>query len=99
LEDGGINIFAKPSFQKGAVTIFQNPSVMANNATISDNGIYEYKPNQSATIVMAALFGVSAIYHLIVMIKKRTWFYIPLITGAISTYTPTCTWFTINKSQ
>jgi hypothetical protein len=48
---------------------------------------------------MAALFGVSAIYHLIVMIKKRTWFYIPLVTGAISTYTPTRTWFIINKSQ
>lgn len=70
---------------------------MANSVTTSDNGIYEYKPNQSATIVMAALFGVSAVYHLIVMIRKKTWFYSSLVAGAISTYTLSRTCFITNN--
>lgn len=62
---------------------------MANSTTTTDNGIYEYKPNQSATIAMAALFGVSAVYHLIVMVNKKTWFYISLVAGAVSKYSST----------
>lgn len=57
---------------------------MTNGETKSDDGIYPYKPSQMATIVFAALFGASAIVHLWVMIKKKTWFYTSLNIGAFS---------------
>jgi len=50
----------------------------------TDNGIYPYKPNGPVCIVMALLFGISAGYHLFQMIRKKTWFYTPLVVGAIS---------------
>jgi len=57
---------------------------MANNDSKNDNGIFEYKPSQIAAIVFAALFGVSALYHLWMMIRKKTWFYISFNVGAFS---------------
>lgn len=50
----------------------------------SGNGLYPYKPSQVAAIIALGLFGISAIIHLINMIRKRTWFYTPLTVGAIS---------------
>jgi hypothetical protein len=63
---------------------------MANSPTTAEvgNGIYPYKPSQTAGMMMAVLFGMSAAYHLIIMIKKRTWFYTPLTIGAISKSCP-----------
>jgi hypothetical protein len=49
-----------------------------------DNGIYPYKPNKNIALVAAALFGMSAIYHLIQMIRKRAWFYSSFVIGAMS---------------
>ncbi|KAG4431805.1 hypothetical protein IFR05_012713 [Cadophora sp. M221] len=48
----------------------------------TDNGVYPYTPNAPICIVMAILFGISASYHLFQMIKKKTWFYSPLVVGA-----------------
>ncbi|KAL5592438.1 hypothetical protein FOBRF1_013464 [Fusarium oxysporum] len=48
----------------------------------SPNGIYHYKPNQAGPIIAMLLFGPSAIYHLVMMIKKKTWFYTPFVVGA-----------------
>ncbi|ORX95730.1 RTA1 like protein-domain-containing protein [Clohesyomyces aquaticus] len=50
--------------------------------TVSPNGIYHYKPNQAGPIIAFLLFGPSAIYHLVVMIRSKTWFYIPFTVGA-----------------
>jgi hypothetical protein len=49
-----------------------------------DNGIYPYKPNKNITLVAVALFGLSAIYHLVHMIRKRAWFYSSFVVGAMS---------------
>ncbi|PMD36384.1 RTA1-domain-containing protein [Hyaloscypha variabilis F] len=49
----------------------------------TDNGIYPYTPNGPVCIVMVLLFGTSAGYHLFQMIRKKTWFYTPLVVGAI----------------
>jgi hypothetical protein len=49
-----------------------------------DNGIYPYKPNKNITLVAAALFGLSAIYHMIQMIRKRAWFYTSFVIGGLS---------------
>ncbi|CAG8004250.1 unnamed protein product [Penicillium salamii] len=56
---------------------------MASTDQSTRSGIYPYKPSEAATIIMAVLFGISALWHLIVMIKKKTWFYTSLTVGAI----------------
>lgn len=48
------------------------------------NGIYLYEPNQIATIVAAGAFGISAVYHLFQMIRKKAWFYSSLTVGSFS---------------
>lgn len=50
----------------------------------NDNGIYPYKPNRIVCIGAAILFGVSALYHLFLMVRKRTWFYSGLVIGSMS---------------
>ncbi|KAL5321395.1 hypothetical protein ACEPPN_009353 [Leptodophora sp. 'Broadleaf-Isolate-01'] len=49
----------------------------------SANGIYPYKPNSFICIVFAALFGGSMLYHIFQMIRKKTWFYTPLVVGSL----------------
>jgi len=56
--------------------------------TEDDTGIYPYKPNSKICIVAALLFGGSAIFHAWQMLRKRTWFYTPLVVGAISKLSP-----------
>jgi hypothetical protein len=46
--------------------------------------LYPYTPNQTLCIVAAGLFGISANIHIFMMIKKRTWFYTPMVIGALS---------------
>ncbi|KAF7859690.1 hypothetical protein EAF04_008769 [Stromatinia cepivora] len=48
-----------------------------------DKGIYPYKPNSKICIVAAILFGSSAFFHVWQMLRKRTWFYTPLLVGAV----------------
>jgi hypothetical protein len=48
------------------------------------NGIYLYEPNRVGAIIAAGTFGISAIYHLIQMIRKRAWFYSSLTVGSFS---------------
>ena len=49
-----------------------------------DNGIYPYKPNKAACIIAAALFGLSATYHLFQLVRSRAWFYTSFVVGASS---------------
>ncbi|PVH68551.1 RTA1 like protein [Cadophora sp. DSE1049] len=49
----------------------------------NDNGIYPYKPNGPICIAAALFFGLSAVYHVFQMIRKKTWFYTPLVIGSI----------------
>ncbi|PVH73998.1 RTA1-domain-containing protein [Cadophora sp. DSE1049] len=59
----------------------------AANATTtaeeSTNGIYPYKPNSTICLAAAILFGGSTLYHIFQMIRKKTWFYTPLVAGAV----------------
>jgi len=52
------------------------------------NGIYSYKPNEPVCIAFALLFGASTIYHVFQMGRHRTWFYVPMVIGAISKKIP-----------
>ncbi|KAJ5354038.1 hypothetical protein N7541_006602 [Penicillium brevicompactum] len=55
---------------------------MASTDSSTRSGIYPYKPSETATIIMAILFGTSAVWHLITMVRKKTWFYTSLTAGA-----------------
>ncbi|KAL2076056.1 hypothetical protein VTL71DRAFT_999 [Oculimacula yallundae] len=56
-----------------------------NSTTVSEdsNGIYPYKPNTPICIAVAILFGASALYHILQMVRKKTWFYTPLVVGSL----------------
>ncbi|PVH71331.1 RTA1-domain-containing protein [Cadophora sp. DSE1049] len=43
---------------------------------------FKYDPNKNAALAAAALFGISSVWHLRVMIRRKTWFYTALIVGA-----------------
>ncbi|PVH77672.1 putative RTA1 domain protein [Cadophora sp. DSE1049] len=43
---------------------------------------FKYDPNKNAALAAAALFGISSIWHLWVMIKSKTWVYTALVVGA-----------------
>jgi hypothetical protein len=51
-----------------------------------DNGIFPYAPSKIAALLFAGLFGISAIIHLVQMIKGRAWLYTSFVVGAISTF-------------
>jgi hypothetical protein len=59
---------------------------MASTDPSIRSGIYPYKPSEAVTIIMAILFGISAVCHLIVMVKKKAWFYTSLTAGAINKF-------------
>jgi hypothetical protein len=61
---------------------------MANSTstTTDANGLYKYDPSKTAAIIAAGLFGLSAQFHLFQMIRKKTWFYMPMTMGAFSKF-------------
>ena len=64
-----------------------------------DNGIYPYKPNKAIAVLAAILFGASMVYHIFQMIRKRAWFYISFVVGAISKEPEDCPRSPTNRSQ
>lgn len=48
--------------------------------------LYRYHPSQVAAIIFVVLFGLTTILHLFQLIKKRTWYFIPLVVGGACTY-------------
>lgn len=44
---------------------------------------YHYDPSFAGACVMAVLFGVLTVWHLILIAKHRTWYFIPLAVGGI----------------
>ncbi|KAG9229966.1 RTA1 like protein-domain-containing protein [Amylocarpus encephaloides] len=55
---------------------------MSSNNSTEEFQLYHYEPNQSLSLACAALFGISTIIHLVIMIRKKTWFYSALLVGA-----------------
>ncbi|KAF7887860.1 uncharacterized protein EAF01_011014 [Botrytis porri] len=45
--------------------------------------LYAYAPSASTALVAAALFGLSTIYHLFIMIQKKTYFYSAMVAGGV----------------
>lgn len=48
------------------------------------NGIYLYEPSLVGPAIAAGAFGISALYHLVQMVRKKAWFYSALTVGSFS---------------
>ncbi|KAI1098456.1 RTA1 like protein [Jackrogersella minutella] len=44
---------------------------------------YRYKPSMVAAIIFIACFAISALIHTGVLIRKRTWYFIPFVVGCL----------------
>jgi len=44
---------------------------------------YHYYPSLAGACVFLALFGVTTVWHAVLIIKHRTWYFIPLLIGGI----------------
>ncbi|CAG8111591.1 unnamed protein product [Penicillium salamii] len=51
--------------------------------TVKYMGMYDFVPSKTAAIVFGILFLVTTLFHLVQLIQKRTWFYIPFLIGCI----------------
>lgn len=50
---------------------------------ISSFRYYYYDPSLAAAVVFASLFAITTILHLVQLIRKRTWYFIPFVIGGI----------------
>jgi hypothetical protein len=48
--------------------------------------LYRYYPSQVAAIIFVVLFGLTTTLHLFQLIKKKTWYFIPLVVGGACKY-------------
>ena len=56
---------------------------------------YHYRPSLAAACLFAILFGLSTGWHLLLIAKRRTWYFTPLLIGGICmchTYLTTVLW-------
>jgi hypothetical protein len=44
---------------------------------------FRYHPSLEAAIVFVILFAITTLYHIFLISKKRTWYFIPLAVGGI----------------
>jgi hypothetical protein len=45
--------------------------------------LYRYDPNLAANIVFVVLFAVLSIGHVFLLLRKRTWYFIPFVVGCV----------------
>lgn len=44
---------------------------------------YRYHPSRIAAIVFAVLFAITTAFHIFQLIRRRTWYFIPLVVGGL----------------
>lgn len=49
---------------------------------------YHYDPSLAATCIFAVIFGILTVWHIYLVYKHRTWYFIPVIIGGICTFFP-----------
>jgi hypothetical protein len=62
---------------------------MSNSTSTSDaNGFFPYDPSEIGALIAAGLFGATAVIHVVMMVRKKTWFYTAMVIGAFSAFPP-----------
>ena len=57
---------------------------------------YHYLPSLAAACLFAILFGVATVWHVFLIAKHRTWYFVPVVVGGICTYQSTFFWLTVS---
>lgn len=47
---------------------------------------YHYDPSLAASIIFAILFGLTAGWHIFLLVRNRTWYFIPVVVGGICAF-------------
>lgn len=55
-----------------------------------EHDIWTYTPSPAAALVFLILFALLTLWHLIVGIPRRVWYFIPLIIGGLCESLPSC---------
>jgi hypothetical protein len=61
------------------------PSLDDPNAYV----MYRYIPSQIAAIIFVAAFGLATLGHVFQLVRKKTWYFIPLVVGCVCGYIDT----------
>lgn len=43
--------------------------------------LYRYDPNLAGNILFVVLFVAVTIWHVIILVRKRTWYFVPFVIG------------------
>ena len=62
---------------------------MAEEGVFEDFKLYRYDPNLAANIVFVVLFAAVSIGHVVVLVRKRTWYFICFVIGCVCKLPPT----------
>ncbi|KAK9788099.1 putative RTA1 like protein-domain-containing protein [Seiridium cardinale] len=44
---------------------------------------YSYKPSMAGAVIFILLFTISAVYHIWLLVKQRTWYFVPFVIGCL----------------
>ncbi|KAI1802500.1 RTA1 like protein [Daldinia bambusicola] len=44
---------------------------------------YRYKPSMVAAVIFIVLFAILSIYHIIILFRKKAWYFIPFVIGCL----------------
>ncbi|ERS98135.1 uncharacterized protein SPSK_06497 [Sporothrix schenckii 1099-18] len=58
---------------------------MASNSTdgVHNFVLYNYNPSKAAAFLFLILFGIATIAHVFLMVRHRTWYFVPFVIGLI----------------
>ncbi|KAK4236568.1 hypothetical protein C8A03DRAFT_35507 [Achaetomium macrosporum] len=54
-----------------------------DNSGYEDFKLYRYEPNLAANVVFIVLFALTGIGHVVLLVRKRVWYFIPFVIGCI----------------
>lgn len=49
---------------------------------------YHFEPSLAAACVFAVVFGLSAVWHGVLIAKHKTWYFVPLLVGGVCMFSP-----------
>lgn len=58
-----------------------------NGQHLEEFKLYRYTPNLAANVIFVVLFALAAIGHIIVLVRRKTWYFIPFVIGCLCAFT------------
>ncbi|KAF7172022.1 hypothetical protein CNMCM6106_006339 [Aspergillus hiratsukae] len=61
----------------------RNGTTDATSDAVIDFAFYRYDPSMAGAVIFVILFSITTLWHAFQLIRTRTWFFIPFLTGGI----------------